>query len=264
MHPILFEIGGFKLPAYGALLVVAFLVSLFLLKREAVRASLDPQRVADAAIIGLLAGLVGAKITLILIDLPEYLADPKQLLSTIRSAGVIYGGQIAGAAGVIWHIRRHNMPFWKTLDLMVPFLALGIGLGRVSCLMAGCCYGSPYEGPLALHFPDHPYCEAPAGVGLFPIQIVSMINGVALFFLLLFFLRRRRFDGQIVALFTILYGVARGLIEIYRGDAIRGLWLGGSVSTSQIIAIIAVVFGAWLYYAKRKGQSSCPSPKSSA
>jgi len=252
MHPILFDIGGLKLPAYGAILVVAFLISLFLLKREARRLGLDPNRIADAAIVGLLAGLIGAKLTLILIDLPEYLQDPSRLLDTLRSAGVIYGGQIAGALGVIWYIRRHKLSFWKTIDLMTPFLALGIGLGRISCLMAGCCYGIPYEGLFALHFPDHPMCEAPPGIGLFPVQLLSFLNGLALFGVLLYLLRRKSFEGQITAWFVMLYGLTRGLLEFVRGDDIRGIWLGGAVSTSQLIAAAALVFGIWLYFRQRR------------
>jgi phosphatidylglycerol:prolipoprotein diacylglycerol transferase len=252
MHPILLKIGSIELPAYGALLVFAFLVSTWLLRRESRRMGLDPKRTGDVAIVALLFGLVGAKALLIFVDLPEYLANPKLLWGTIRSAGVIYGGLAFGALGVIWYIRKHKLPFWDTLDIMAPFTALGVGLGRLACLMAGCCCGTLHDGPLAIVFPDHPYCEAPAGIGLFPIQIVSLINGVVLCILLVWLLRHRTFPGQILAAYTFLYAVTRGLIEIYRGDEIRGLWLGGALSTSQLIAVAAAVGAVFLYLYRRK------------
>ncbi len=252
MHPILFEVFGFKLPAYGALLVLTFLVCTYFMKREAGRMKLDPQKTWDAAIAGLLFGLVGSKLLLILIDLPYYWSNPAELLGTIRSAGVIYGGVLGGAAGVIWYIRRHKLPLWTTLDVMAPFLALGMGLGRVSCIAAGCCYGVPHEGFLALTFPDHPMCEAPAGVGLFPVQIVDLINGVLLCLLLVALLRRQKFPGQTTLAFFFIYGWTRGIIEFWRGDKVRGLWFGGHVSTSQVIAAAAIVVSAIWYLKRRK------------
>lgn len=240
MHPILFEIFGFEVPSYGVALVSAFIVATLLLRREGARLNLDPEQLTDAAVSGLLFGLIGAKLLLILVELDRFIQNPAELLDTVRSAGVIYGGQIGGAMGVIWYLRRHQLPILKTLDVMAPHLALGIGLGRIACLLAGCCYGTHWDGPLALFFPEHPHCAAPAGVGLFPIQIVSLVNGVVLYGVLVFLLRRRRFDGQILAAFVFLYGLARALIEIYRGDGVRGLWFNGMISTSQLIALVAM------------------------
>lgn len=252
MHPILFEIFGFKLPAYGVLLVATFLASTYFMNREAARMGLDPRKTWDAAITGLLFGLLGSKLLLILIDLPYYWSNPRELLGTIRSAGVIYGGILGGAIGVIWYIRRHKLPPWATFDVMVPFLALGMGLGRVSCIMAGCCYGVPHEGFLALHFPDHPMCEAPAAVGLFPVQLLDLVNGVLLCLLLVALLRRRKFDGQTTLAFFFIYGWIRGIIEFWRGDTVRGLWFGGHASTSQVIAAAAIVISAVWYWKRRK------------
>jgi len=244
MHPILFKIGTIEVPAYGALLVVSFLLAAHLLKRGASKHGLDPEKTADVAIAALLFGLVGAKLLLLIVD-PGSLAHPLQFL---RSAGVVFGGLIFGSLGVIWYLRRKKLPFWKTLDCLAPFTALAMGLGRLSCLMAGCCYGIPYEGPLALYFPDNPYCDAPTGVGLFPTQPLGLINGVVLFAVLLFLLRRRRFDGQVIVAFAFLYSLTRGLLEFLRGDQVRGLWFDGRLSTSQIIAILGLAAAGWFYW----------------
>lgn len=250
MHPILFTIFGFDVPAYGVALVGAFIISTYLLRREGVRMDLDPEKLTDAAVSGLLFGLIGAKALLILVELDRFIANPAELLDTIRSAGVIYGGQLGGGIGVVWYLHRNKMPMLKTLDLMAPHLALGIGLGRIACLMAGCCYGVHYDGPFALHFPEHPQCAAPAAVGLFPIQIVSLINGVMLYSVLVWLLRRRRFDGQILAAFVFLYGLTRAVIEVYRGDGVRGVWFDGLISTSQLIALCGMA-AAGVYLARQ-------------
>lgn len=252
MHPILFKIGNFEVPAYGAILVIDFFICLYFLKKEAERMKLDQEATLNTAVAALFGGMVGAKLLLILVDWKMYLEDPALILGTLRSAGVIYGGQIGGALTAIWYIRHKKLPFWDTIDTMAPFLALGIGLGRLSCLAAGCCYGMHWEGIFALHFPDHPACEAPAGIGLFPIQVVAVLNGILLCVFLVWILRRRAFQGQVVALLMITYGLTRGLMEFMRGDKVRGLWFGGHVSTSQLIAMIGIVLGVLLYLRMRK------------
>ena len=248
MHPVLFELFGFEIPTYGVILAADFLLVLYLMRKRASRFALDADKVADTAVVGLLAGLIGAKLLLILVDWEVYLHDPRQIVSTLRSAGVIYGGQIIGAMGVAWYLKRKKLPFWQTLDFMVPFLALGIGLGRLGCLAAGCCHGISYEGPLALHFPDHPLCEAPPLIGLFPIQLLALVNGIVLFLILSYLLDRKRFDGQIFFAFFILYGITRGLMEFLRGDEVRGKFFGGLISTSQIVALVTVILAAFLYW----------------
>lgn len=251
MHPILFKIGNLEVPAYGVTLIAVIFLCLYLLKREARRMNMDPALMSDLAFIGIIGGIIGAKLLLILVELPRFIENPGDLTGVLRSAGVIYGGQIVGILSVVgFAIRRKQSP-WEVLDLMIPFLALGIGLGRLGCLFAGCCYGIPYEGFLALHFPDHPYCEAPAEVGLFPTQFLSLMLGVGLFFLLRAWLHRRKFAGQIVLGFVMLYGLTRGLVEFLRGDEVRGVWFGGVLSTSQLIALIAIILAAIVYLRRR-------------
>lgn len=253
MHPILFHIGDFPIASYGVNLAIAFIISTFLLGREAERQGLDKNDVMDVAVYGLVVGLLCSKLLLILLDLNYYLSNPGEILKTLRSAGVLYGGQIGGLAFAYWLLRRRKLPAWKTFDIAMPYLALAIGLGRISCLLAGCCHGMPYDGPFAIVFPDAPYCEAPPGVSLFPVQALAVINGILLFALLLWVLRKHyRFPGQVAALFMGLYGLTRGLLEFLRGDDVRGLWLGGLVSTSQLIALGFMILAAALYFTLKK------------
>lgn len=255
MHPVLLTIGKFQLPTYGVILVIAFLTATHLIRREAERMGLDARKTADTAIMGLLFGLVGAKALLILIDLPFYLAHPGELLGTIRLAGVVYGGVLGGIAGIFWYVRRHNLPAWDTFDVLAPFAALGMGIGRLGCFFSGCCYGMPYEGPLAMSA-EYTHCTT-CSTTVFPVQLLGVLNGIVLCLVLVAILRRRKFEGQVLLAFGFLYGVTRGLIEFLRGDdEERGLWFDGSISTSQIVAIIFILVSVMLYYQRRKGVAS--------
>lgn len=251
MHPILFKIGALEIPAYGVTLVLVIFLCLFLLKREAVRMDLDPEKITDLTFYGIIGGIVGAKLLLIIVELPRFIQNPADLLGVLRSAGVIYGGQIVGFLTAIYFARKKKIDPWLILDVTAPFLALGIGLGRLGCFLAGCCHGIPYEGFLSVQYPDHPHCEAPAGIGLFPSQLLSLLMGLILYGVLLYLLRRRKFSGQIFLSFLGLYGLGRGLIEFLRGDEVRGVYLGGLLSTSQVIALTGVVVAAFLYWRRR-------------
>src|SRR5512134_2990879 len=135
MHPILFEIGGFRVYTYGLLLAAAYLLGLqFALMRARTR-GLDPNRVMDLGIWIIVSALVGA-----------------ELLNLARSGGVFYGGLIAAVVVALWYLRRHRMPVWTVTDVFAPGIALGHVIGRLGCLFAGCCFGKPASVPWAITF----------------------------------------------------------------------------------------------------------------
>ena len=119
---------------------------------------------------------------------------------------------------------------------MAPSIALGQAFGRLGCFSAGCCYGAPTSGPLSVIFTD-PHSLAPLGVPLFPTQLMEATGNLAIFCALLLLRRSKKFDGQLFWLYVLFYAVLRFIVEIFRGDAIRGLYFGNAISTSQIIAI---------------------------
>jgi len=113
--------------------------------------------------------------------------------------------------------------------------------------MAGCCYGVPYHGPLAIKFTD-PHSLAPKGIYLFPSQPISSLANFLIFFILYFLYKRKKFDGQIFSLFLILYGIFRFIIEFFRATPkiIFGL------SENQILSLIFILVGIIIYLKRLK------------
>ena len=91
-----------------------------------------------------------------------------------RSGGVFYGGLILAVIVAFWYIDRYRLPFWTTCDIFAPGIALGHVTGRLGCLAAGCCYGSPTDVPWAITF-TNPLAAAnvgtPLGIALHPTQV---------------------------------------------------------------------------------------------
>jgi phosphatidylglycerol:prolipoprotein diacylglycerol transferase len=242
MHPILFDFGGFTLYSYGVLLASAYLLGLQMALMRARARGLDPHRVMDLGIWVIVSALVGAKLLLLVVDFRQYTGSAQDLLGLARSGGVFYGGLIAAVTVALWYLRRHRMPLWTTTDVFAPGVALGHVVGRLGCLMAGCCFGRPASVPWAITFHD-PAAAAnvgtPLGIPLHPTQLYEAGAEALIFGLLLALERRGRpFPGRTFWSYMLFYGASRFVIEFYRGDS-RGLVLG-ALSTSQFVSVILV------------------------
>ena len=242
MHPILFEFGGLTIYTYGVLLAVAYLIGLqYALVRARAR-GLNPQRVMDLGIWIIVGALVGAKLFLIIIYPRQFLTSIDGLFNLARSAGVFYGGLIAAVAVALVYMRRYKLPLWTTTDCFAPGIALGHAIGRMGCLMAGCCYGRPADVPWAITF-RNPEAQVnvgtPLNVPLHPTQIYEAVAELLILGILITTERRgRQFAGRTFWLYMLLYGISRFVIEFYRGDN-RGAVLG-VLSTSQVVSAILV------------------------
>ena len=170
--------------------------------------------------------LIGAKLLLLFVNFNYFRNNPDEILVLARSGGVFYGGLITATLVAFWYIRRHKLPFWTTCDMFAPGIALGHVIGRLGCLMAGCCYGRPADVPWAITFTD-PFAAAnvgtPLNVPLHPTQVYEAgAELIILIFLLVTERRGRTYPGRTFWGYMLLYAVSRFVIEFYRADE-RGL-----------------------------------------
>jgi phosphatidylglycerol:prolipoprotein diacylglycerol transferase len=253
MHPELIRIGSFVLPSYGVALACGFLAAVFLLRRRAPSFGVAPEAAADVAIWLLLSGLVGAKVLLLVVEGPRYLRSWDGFVEFLRSGGVFYGGLIGALLSLVVLLSRRHIGFWTFADMAAPSAALGHAIGRIGCLMAGCCWGRECSYPWAITFTD-PGAErnvgVPLNIPLHPTQIYESVGLFALCGLLLAF-GKRRFPGQVFALYLGGYALLRGTIEFFRGDP-RGVAGVADVSTSQAIALVGLLAAISIWILNRK------------
>jgi phosphatidylglycerol:prolipoprotein diacylglycerol transferase len=258
MFPELFRIGNFPVHTYGVLLALAFVAALFVASRLAARDGLPRERAFDLGLWMLLGGLLGSKLLLMLAE-PTYGASLWNLLSIdfLRSGGVWYGGFLGGLAAGLFLMRRYRLPFWKTTDAFAPGVALGQSIGRLGCFAAGCCWGDSCDAAWAVTFPAEAEraTGVPAGVPLHPTQLYESAAALLIFLFLLWLHRRKRFGGQVIAAYAVLYGATRFTIEFFRDDPrgdIAGLTTLTGLSTSQLISLLVVVGGLALLLVRRR------------
>lgn len=296
MFPILFRvplpgIGPVTIHSYGVLLVLAFLVAIYVARRLARREGIEPDHVVDLGVYVILGGLVGAKVLLLVVDWDFYARQFRNILedgggavgqalgfmgytgevigtlarmglSLLQAGGVFYGGLIAGIAVGIWYMRRHGLPVWKVADVTAPAIAIAHAFGRVGCFAAGCCYGVPTDLPWGATFTDSysgTLVGVPLNIPLHPTQLYSALGNLAIFAGLLWFYRRKKFDGQVFWVYVLSYGVFRFVVEFWRGDP-RGALFGGALSTSQFVAILMVTAALGMLARLHSGRGAAAAP----
>jgi phosphatidylglycerol:prolipoprotein diacylglycerol transferase len=258
MHPRLLTTPFFTLHTFGLLLASAYIASFWWLTREGRREGLDVDALASLGFWAIAGAIIGAKALMIVRALPEYAAAPSEIFSrsVLASAGDFYGGFIGALISSAIFFRRHpQLSFWRTADLCGPAIALGQASGRIGCFMAGDDYGRPTDVPWAVTFTDPDAARiggAPLGVPLHPVQLYESIVCFVLFVVLVRLGRRKRFDGEVILVYTAAYAIARFVLEFFRGDADRGFVFGGLLSTSQFIAAILGPLAIAMWFVRRR------------
>jgi phosphatidylglycerol:prolipoprotein diacylglycerol transferase len=256
LHPILISLGSFRLPTYGALLVMAILGGIYTAMRLGRRVGLDSALILDFCTWVILVALAGAKILMVLTEWSYYRTNPGEIfsLSTLMAGGVFYGGFLAALFFTIWYVRVQKLSFWKLADVLAPGVVLGQSVGRLGCFSAGCDYGKPTTAPWGVVFTStfaHEVAGVPLGVRLHPAQLYESIATFAIFGLLLWWFPRKRQDGDIFFGYVGLYAVARFFLEFLRGDEDRGFIFHHLLSTSQFIALLALAGIATVFIWRR-------------
>ncbi|MEI9813772.1 MAG: prolipoprotein diacylglyceryl transferase [Acidobacteriota bacterium] len=154
MYPKLIEIGSFYLPTYGVLVALGFLAGLAATIRLARRSGYNPETITNLAVYVALAGMLGAKIAMILFDWREYAANPGRMFSmdTLQAAGVFQGGLILALVTAYFYMKRQGLPVLATADAFAPGVSIGHAIGRLGCFAAGCCWGVECDLPWAVKF----------------------------------------------------------------------------------------------------------------
>ncbi|MDQ2937836.1 MAG: prolipoprotein diacylglyceryl transferase [Acidobacteriota bacterium] len=244
MYPVLFRIGSFPINTYGVFLALAFLCAILITVKLAARDGLPRDKIYDLSLWMLLASLIGSKILMFFTE-PEYRDHPLQLISLdfLRSGGVFYGGLIGAIITGYLLMRRYQLPWWKTADACAPGIAIGNFFGRQGCFAAGCCWGKPTTLPWGVKFTElgHEITGVPIDTYLHPTQLYESFSMLIVFFFLLWLHKHKRFSGQVILVYVLLYSIIRFAIEFVRDDPrgdLFGLTTLTGLSTSQIISLI--------------------------
>lgn len=256
MYPVLVQNELFTIYSLGVLWGLAAICAGYIVRLELKRNRLDPELASSLVFAAAVGGLAGARLLFILEEWNAFLRSPWSFI--FSGAGFSwYGGLIGGVLAVSWWLRRHRIPWRKGADVSAPALALGYGVGRIGCLLAGdATWGKATDVPWGMAFPNAvagwvdpltgiPY---PPGVKVHPTQLYEFV--LSLFVFSILWVLRKRFypHGTIFWLYLVLAGSMRFLVEFWRVNPVIALGL----TEYQWISFVLVVLGGCLFYQKLK------------
>ncbi len=254
MHPVLFKLGALEIRSYGLALAISFLLGIMLAVKRAKKKDVDPNQITDLSVILILSAIIGSRLLYVLFHLEEFKGHWLDTINPFQSNGQIgiagltmLGGVILCFISSIVYLKVKKLPFLKIADIVIPSVALGIFITRIGCYLNGCCYGLPCHGPLCVTFP----LDSPAGYmfpdqAIIPAQLYSSLYGLIMLGLLLFFERKQKYDGFLMYLFFIFYGISRFTVDLFRyyESSMVILTIGGKgISLNQGISFSFIILG---------------------
>jgi len=198
----------------------------------------------------------------------DFASDPLKILFIWQGGLVMFGGFAGAMLLGTWAARKRGFHPWNALDTGLVGGFVGQAIGRWGCLLVGDDYGSvvpekyahlPF--PITIRVPsaewlaEHPkslFDDALAGEVLWATQPWMSFNALLIAAVAYVVLKKRRYFGQVAGVVLIQYSITRAIIESFRGDDVRGVWFGGAVSTSQIVAVLGLLAGVAILIGARK------------
>lgn len=249
MYPVLFQIGPFTIYSLGVFWALGALCASWVVRLELKRYRLNPDLASSMVVAAAAGGLAGARLLLILEEWSSFVRSPWDFI--FSGAGFSwYGGLIGGALAVTWVVGRHAIPRLTAADISAPAAALGYGIGRIGCFLAGdATWGKVTDVPWAMAFPNAVFgwvdpltgLPYPPGVKVHPTQLYELIQSLIVFGIL-WPLRKKGYpEGTLFWLYLILAGSMRFTVEFLRANPVVGL----GMTEYQWISLGLIVLGGF-------------------
>lgn len=282
MIPILFEIGPIKIYSFGLMMGIAFILANLLLVKEFRRKGMPPEKAGTITLLALVAGVAGSKLFSVFENWDQFIKDPTGEL--FSAAGLtFYGGLILATLAILLYVRKQKLGFLRVADATSPSLILAYGIGRIGCQLAGDGdYGIPSDVPWAMTypkgtvptngynsagelthlgelyhriFPDRP---VPEQIPVHPTPVYETLAALAIFAFLWAIRKRPMAAGMMFAIYLVLAGLERLLVEFLRLNPEYG-----SFSQAQWISLGMIVLGGWMFFTL-KNRPPEPEPSATA
>lgn len=236
-----FQLFGRTIGSYGVCMVIGFLLVGWLAIRKCKKLSRPAEDIYIVGACVLLAALVCGSLLYVFVTYPiSYIISAVSRGDFSFFGGIVfYGGLIGGIGGALLGVRLARCP-WNTLtQAIVPYVPLGHAIGRIGCLLAGCCHGMPYNGPLAVYYPNS-VLQLPPDQGYFPVQPLEALLNLGICGCLIYLSKKENGKKVLVPAYLCMYAVVRFTLEFFRGDEHRGIFSGVSLSQWISIGMLAV------------------------
>ena len=254
-HPFSYGIGPLQITGFGIAILLCFVIAQVVTQRELVRRGYDPDPIGDMIFAAVVGGLLGAKLYYVVV-----LGNWDALFD--RGGFVFWGGLLGGMIGVLAVVVRKRFGVMRIFDVGALALAAGYAVGRTGCWAIGDDYGRPWNGILAVAFPQGappstagmmarefgtviPPGMAPSTVlSVYPTQLMEVALGLVMFAVVWRLRDHRHAEGWLFGVYAVLAGAERFLVEFFRA---KDDTLPIGLTIAQVIALVFIAVGiAWM------------------
>lgn len=252
ISPVAFSIGGMSIYWYGIIiafgLVLAFIYAWF----SSARFNVDKNKLVNCVLVGIVTGIIGARLYYVLFKLDYYLANPVEIFYIHQGGLAIYGGIIGALLGGCIVAKFQNMKIMPVLDIASLGFLIGQGIGRWGNFMNQEAYGTPTDLPWGM------ISERTNSVTVHPCFLYESL-WCLLGFVIIHFLSKKfqKYGGQVFYMYLVWYGFERMIVEGLRTDSLYLPFqvFGADIRVSQVLSLLLVIFGIVMLIVNRKKEN---------
>jgi phosphatidylglycerol:prolipoprotein diacylglycerol transferase len=247
---------GYLVPVPAVMYVLAICAVGWIFVKRCEKSDLSAYHALSCALWSVVGGMLGARAFYLLEHWRHTFSNPEVILE-ITGGTTSWGAYLGGFLGFAVYLRRHRLPILPYADVLGSCLGLGPAIGRWSCLLNGCCFGSLSNLPWAIRYPEYSYAyashlrngliepDAPLSLSVHPVQLYLALSGLLIFFVMSRFWKiSQQHPGRTFSAYWLFYAGFRFLIEFYRGDAAK--YTHFYLTRPQIVSLI-IVLGVGIY-----------------
>jgi phosphatidylglycerol:prolipoprotein diacylglycerol transferase len=246
IDPVIFKIGPLSLRWYGLMYVFGFVSSYLLVMYQLKKKVYKIERSKiDDLYFYLISGLIiGARLGYALFyNFNFYLNNPLEVFVLWHGGMSFHGGLIGAFIAGYLVIKKKRLDFFSVVDLIIPTCPVGIGFGRLGNFINGELFGRSSNLPWAMIFPQG------GNIPRHPSQLYEVFfEGLVLFIILWIYKDRKKREGDVFAMFLVLYGVFRIFCEFFREPDLQVGYIFGILSMGQVLSIFMIAIGGFLKY----------------
>jgi len=246
IDPVLIKFGPLAVRWYGLMYIFGFVSSYLLVVHQIKKRALKIERtqVDDLYFYLILGLIIGARLGYVCFyNLSFYIENPLEVFVLWHGGMSFHGGLIGTFIAGYIVVRRKGIDFLTMLDIITPTVPLGLFFGRLGNFINGELFGKPSDMPWAMVFPQG------GNIPRHPSQLYeAFFEGLVLFIVLWLYKERKKREGDVFALFLMLYGAFRFFCEFFREPDSQVGYILGIVTMGQILSGSMLFAGLFLKY----------------
>lgn len=247
MFPVLYHHGLITVHTYGVVLMLAFLAALGRAYQVAKRQNdprISPDDILDVGIWMIVVGTICARLLFVIIGWDQYRHAPLSILKVWEGGLSFHGGLFGGIGALIGYCLIKRLSILKIADLFAPSVMLAYVIGRLGCLLNGCCYGAPTSMPWGIRFQVEDAASGVMTPPSHPTQLYASLLSLVFFAVLVRMERHRAYFGQLSCWYILMAATERFLMEIWRAGTTSDLIRVGPIHFLTDVQWLCLVMAA--------------------